>query len=239
MSQTYKVAISQSNYIPWKGYFDLIAKVDEFVLFDEVQYTKRDWRNRNIVKTKDGLQWLSIPVINKGKFSQSISEVEILDSHWCEKHWTAISHNYSKAPYFKDLKSEIEGLFQKASEMKYLSQVNFLFIKWICEYLNINTKLTWSSNFTKLKNDKNERLIEICSELRATEYISGPAAKSYLDVYEFNKQGINVKFMDYTDYPVYKQLTKDFEHSVSILDLIFNEGKNTASFMKFSKDGIR
>lgn len=225
-----KVAIVQSNYIPWKGYFDIINHVDEFILFDDVQYTRRDWRNRNRIKTPNGLVWLTIPVEVKGRYNQKINETRIANPKWAKKHWATISQNYAKAPYFKEYESLFSAFYLNLVEETYLSQVNYQFIKCINAILGITTILSWSSDYD-LVEGKNERLIELCKQAKATEYISGPAAKGYIDEELFQKENIQLTWMDYIGYPVYHQLFPPFEHGVSVLDLIFNEGPNAMKFM--------
>ncbi|MBE2986048.1 WbqC family protein [Campylobacter sp. RM12920] len=225
-----RIAILQSNYIPWKGYFDLINMVDEFIFYDDMQYTKRDWRNRNKIKTLNGLAWLSIPVEVKGKFFQKINETKISEKDWVKKHWQSISHNYSKAKYFKDYKDIFEDLYLNCSE-EYLSQINYKFITTINKILDIDTKLRWSSEF-KLIDGQTEKLIGICKECDADIYLSGPAAKDYFDEGLAEKEGIKMEWMDYSGYKEYTQLHPPFEHGVSILDLLFNEGENAKKFMK-------
>lgn len=228
-----KIAISQSNYIPWKGYFDLINMVDEFILYDDMQYTKRDWRNRNKIQTPQGLKWLSIPVEVKGKYFQKISETKISEKDWGKKHWNTIKHNYSKAKYFEEYKSIFEELFLNSNE-EYLSQINYQFIIAICKILGINTKIRWSSEF-KLIDGQTEKLLGICKDCSADIYISGPAAKDYFDEELAEREKIQVEWMDYSGYPEYIQLNQPFEHGVTILDLIFNEGTNATKFMKSFK----
>ena len=174
-----KIAIIQSNYIPWKGYFDLINMVDEFILYDDMQYTRRDWRNRNKIKTPQGLQWLTIPVEIKGKFFQKIKDTRITDKKWNIKHWRTISQNYSKAKYFKDYKDIFEELYLACDE-EYLSQINYKFITTINEILEIKTKLRWSSEF-ELVDGQTEKLLGICKDCNADIYLSGPAAKDYFN----------------------------------------------------------
>ncbi len=225
-----RIAISQSNYIPWKGYFDSINSVDEFVLYDDMQYTRRDWRNRNKIKTKDGTQWLTIPVEVKGKFFQKINETKISDPKWGQDHWNTILHNYKKAPYFEEYRKIVEAIYLNNNE-EYLSKINYLFIKTICDILGIKTALLWSSEF-ELLDERNERLIDICKKRKATDYYSGPAAKFYMDEALFAKDNITVHYFDYSGYPEYNQLHGQFDHAVSILDLIFNEGPDSFKFMK-------
>ncbi|NIY94216.1 WbqC family protein [Vibrio diazotrophicus] len=226
-----KVAISQSNYIPWKGYFDLIANVDVFVLYDDMQYTKRDWRNRNKIQTINGPQWLTIPVEVKGKYFQRINETITSDNSWRRKHWAAISQNYSKSKFFEQYRDVFASLYLNNDET-YLSKINALFIKEICLILGIDTKIISSSDFT-LGAGKSEKLLNICKALNANTYVSGPAAKNYLSEDLFEQESISVEWMDYKDYQEYTQVYQPFEHSVTVLDLIFNEGHNARKFMKY------
>ena len=228
-----KIAILQSNYIPWKGYFDLINMVDEFILYDDMQYTKRDWRNRNKIQTAQGLKWLSIPVGVKGKYFQKISETKVSEDNWGKKHWETIKHTYAKAKYFKEYKDIFEDLYLNTNE-EFLSQINYNFIVTINQILGIDTTIRWSSEFN-LVEGQTEKLLGICKDCNADVYISGPAAKDYFDEELAKKENIKVEWMDYSGYPEYKQLNEPFEHGVTILDLIFNEGPDAGQFMKSFK----
>lgn len=227
-----KIAILQSNYIPWKGYFDLINMVDEFIFYDEVQYTKNDWRNRNKIKTQQGIQWLTIPV-RQESLEQKIKDTKISDKKWNIKHWRTISQNYAKAKYFKDYKDIFEELYLTCDE-EYLSQINYKFITTINEILGIKTKLRWSSEF-ELVDGQTEKLLGICKDCNADIYLSGPAAKDYFNEELAKQENIKVEWMDYSGYKEYEQLNPPFEHGVSILDLIFNEGNRAKEFMKSFK----
>jgi hypothetical protein len=231
-----RIAISQSNYIPWKGYFDSINMVDEFILYDDMQYTRRDWRNRNKIKTKDGIKWLSIPIDVKGKYSQKICEAKISDTSWANNHWKTIYHNYHKAPFFNQYKDIFENIYLNNKE-KYLCDINFMFIGAICDILDIKVLFKLSSEFDLIEG-KTERLVDICKKRNATDYFSAPAAKSYLNESLFEQENIKVHYMDYSGYPEYGQLYDGFDHAVSILDLIFNEGPDTRKFMKSFIPGI-
>jgi len=225
-----KIAILQSNYIPWKGYFDIIKMADVFVFYDEVQYTKNDWRNRNQIKTPSGLSWLTIPVL-QNTLNQKINETLVSQFNWNMKHWNSITCNYSKAPFYKTLENEFEQLYSSI-ETQNLSEINQIFIKKIANFLKIETDIIDSTSLN-LAGDKNERLIEAVKKLNGTHYISGPSAKNYLDVKKFEAESIQVEWVDYNGYPEYSQLYGDFKHNVSILDLIFNEGSNANNFLKY------
>ena len=225
------VAISQSNYIPWRGYFDLINSVDEFILYDDMQFTKRDWRNRNTIKTSNGLLWLTIPVKVKGKFLQKINETEIDGSDWAEKHWKTIKMNYSKAPHFRELENFVQTIYEEAASKPLLTEVNVLFLNKICSFLGIRTPIRNSAEFI-LAEGKTERLVDICKQTKATKYISGPAAKEYLEEQQFFNQKIDVEWMNYNGYKSYTQLWGDYQPSVSIIDLIFNSGKNSMNLLQ-------
>jgi len=224
-----KIAILQSNYIPWKGYFDIIGSVDEFVLYDDMQYTKNDWRNRNKIKTRNGLEWITIPV-RVESLAQTIRETKIVNPLWRKQHWKTLAQNYAKAGHFKEYKDIFEELYLGATEV-YLSEINRKFILAINGLLGIATTIRCSSEFT-LAPGKSERLLELCKTLGATTYLSGPAASDYLDAAIFAEAGIAVEWMDYSGYPEYTQLFPPFEHGVSIVDLLFNEGGNAPKFMK-------
>lgn len=155
-----KIAILQSNYIPWKGYFDLINSVDEFILYDDMQYTRRDWRNRNLIKTPKGVLWLTIPVEVKGKYYQSIAEVRIDGHYWREKHWKSLVQFYARAKYFKNFCGIFERLYLE-DKSEFLSEVNYLFIKAVNEILNIQTRIRFSSEFS-FGGDKTKKILDIC-----------------------------------------------------------------------------
>ncbi len=225
-----KIAILQSNYIPWKGYFDMINMVDEFVIFDDVQYTRRDWRNRNLVKTREGIKWLTIPVNVKGNYFSKINDVTVSDNKWAVDHWRTIQQNYAKAPFFKEYKDFFEDLYLNLQEES-LSKINLLFINTINRILKINTPISFSTDFP-LNSGKNERLIAICKYCKADVYLSGPSAKEYIDESKFNEENIDVQWMDYSGYNEYPQLYEGFVHGVSILDLIFNTGPEVKKYMK-------
>ena len=227
-----KVAILQSNYIPWKGYFDLIAYVDEFILYDDMQYTRRDWRNRNQIKTPQGLQWLTIPVQVKGKFHQKIRDTQIAGTEWAAQHWKSLVQNYRPAPHFAEIANWLEALYQDPFPLN-LSDFNRRFLEAVCGYLGIKTKIKNSWDYP-LRDGKSERLAGLCQAAGAAEYVSGPAARDYLNEEVFAAQGIKVTWFDYNGYPEYHQLYGEFAHGVSILDLLFNCGPESCRYLRYA-----
>jgi hypothetical protein len=226
-----KVAIVQSNYIPWKGYFDMIAAVDEFILYDDMQFTRRDWRNRNRIKTSRGLQWLTVPVQVKGKYHQKIKETEIAGTEWAEAHWKALANNYRRARYFDEIASWLEPVYLE-QRFTHISQLNRHLIEAISEYLGIKTTITSSWNY-RLIDGKTERLADLCRQAGGTSYISGPSAKDYVDEKVFSDLGIKLTWFDYSEYPPYPQLWDGFAHGVTILDLLFNCGRCSPRYMRY------
>ena len=228
-----KVAILQSNYIPWKGYFDIIASVDEFIFYDEVQYTKNDWRNRNKIKTQNGLQWLTIPCETKGAIGneQKICDTKITDKRWAKKHWNSIQNAYAKAPFFKENRVWVEDIYKSLENEDYLCKVNYRFIFSICDYLGIKTKFSFCQDYG-LVEGKTERLVDLVKKAGGTEYLSGPAAKDYIEKSCFDNASIKLSWMDYSGYKEYPQLFPPFEHGVTILDLIFNTGKDAINYIR-------
>ncbi len=231
MKLLHSALITQSNYIPWKGYFDAIQIVENFVVYDDMQFTRRDWRNRNVIKTPSGPKWMTIPVEVKGKYNQKIKDTRIADAKWSLSHWDILKQNYKSAACFLEMAEWIEPLYKNCN-YDYLTDVNTYFIQGITDFLGIKTKIRFSSDFN-LHDDKTQRLLDICLNLHATDYCTGPTAKSYLDTQKFVDNGIKVHFLDYSDYPEYPQLYPPFDHSVTILDLIFTMGLESRKFMKF------
>lgn len=224
------VAIVQSSYIPWKGYFDLINSVDEFIVYDDQQYTRRDWRNRNRIKTGQGTVWLSIPVKVKGRYHQRIDETEVSDPSWQERHWRTIVHAYGRAPHFDMYRDRLMKLYEGCTELL-LSRINTAFLEAICELLAIRTSFVYSTKYAA-EGASTDRLVHLCRAASATSYLSGPRARAYLDESQFREAGIEVRYMDYSGYPEYEQLYPPFEHHVSIVDLLVHTGPEARRFLK-------
>jgi hypothetical protein len=227
------IAVVQSNFVPWRGYFDLIGSVDEFILFDDVQYTRRDWRNRNLIKSPKGKEWLTVPVEVKGKFEQKICETRIANASWRLDHLKALTYNYKKSPFFCEVMEFLAPIYGQI-EVTHLSVLNKSLIVAICNYLAIRTPITESSNFN-LINGKSARLVDLCLQAGATHYVSGPAARPYLSEELFRDRGVEVIWFGYDGYHEYPQQWGDFIPNLSIVDLLFNCGKNSNFFMNYLK----
>lgn len=208
----------------------MIASVDEFILYDDMQYTRRDWRNRNQIKTPQGVQWLAVPALVKGKYHQKIRETKIDGTDWAVVHWKGLVQNYRRAAHFSEIAAWLEPLYVQDS-YTHISQLNRRFIESICNYLAIKTVIKNSWDYT-LTNGKTERLADICVQAGGTEYVSGPTAKDYIDEKVFADLGIKLTWFEYADYPEYPQLWGEFTHGVTILDLLFNCGKDSSRYMR-------
>lgn len=218
-----RVGIIQSNYIPWRGYFDFIASVDLFIFHDDLQYTKNDWRNRNRIKTPSGLKWISVPV-NYRQTTQLISETKIdYSTKWWKAHINQIRENYQSAPCYAEAFSLINETL--CTELPTISELNICLIKNICRYLGIDTPMLMSSEFQP-EGSKTERLISILSKIGADTYVSGPSAEGYLDKQLLHQSNIRLEYKTY-DYAEYPQQHGPFENGVTILDLIANCGQNS------------
>ncbi len=228
---TRRIAIVQSNYIPWKGYFDMIAAVDEFILYDDVQFTKNDWRNRNKIKTPNGALWLTIPVYHS--LNDRIRDVKISQSNWNAKHWKTLQYNYTKAAAFAETKEFLGDLYARANHC-YISELNYFFILEISRFLGTNTKISFASDYS-YDGDRSMKVLSLCKAAGGDTYLSGPSAQSYLDLDLFRRAGVTVEWMDYSGYPSYRQVHGEFDHRVSIIDLILHAGKSAPDFMKYVK----
>lgn len=216
-----RVTILQSNYLPWRGYFDFFKQSDVFVIYDDVQYTKNDWRNRNLIKTPDGVQWLTVPVDDKNRIGKNllIKDVKITKNGWEDRHLKGIELNYKNAPYFGEIYDLLEKTFDEKHEL--LSDLNMSLIMKILDYIGIRCKLMRSSEMGFTELDPTERLVAICKHLGATEYYTGETAKDYLDTAKFGD--IRVLWHRYKE-KIYPQLWGEFLSRISIVDLIMNCG---------------
>ena len=222
------IGIIQPNYIPWRGYFDFINDVDVFVFLDDVQYTRQDWRNRNRVRTRGGQSiWLTVPVL--GGINQLIKDARIDTSkNWYEGHLATLTQSYGKAPYFSDYIGRLGSIFFRGYEL--LSQLTIDLTTEIAGWLGIQTQFIVASDLG-MTGVKDEKLIQIVRKLGGNSYLSGPAAKAYLQPHLWTGAGVQLRFKSYPDYPAYPQIAEPFEPAVSILDLMFMVGPRAPEYI--------
>lgn len=222
-----RLVILQSSYIPWKGYFDLIHDADLFVFYDDVQFTPRDWRSRNQIKTPDGTKWLSVPVGSKR--SRLICDVDVPNDRWQHDHYLSLKNLYSKAAHFQGYSWLLETIYKERSWGS-LSELNQFVTRLIAKELGIKTLFRDSREFCS-HGLKLEKLIDLIKETGADTYISGPSAKAYIDEERFRQEGIKLIWKDYSGYPEYPQRFPPFEHAVTVLDLLFNVGPEAPRYI--------
>ena len=231
-----KIAILQSNYIPWKGVFDMINMVDEFVFFEDVAFTKRDWRSRNKIPTPNGEIWLTVPV-NKAERGTKIKDITINhETDWQRKHYLTLSGYYKKAPFYKEYEYLLDDIY-KDHQWNSLSEMNIYITIKISTILGITTKFVNSADLNTC-GTKDDKLIEICQKLNATHYLSGPAAKDYIVDDKFKKAKLGLSYIKYDGYPNYKQLYGEFNHYVSVLDVLMNCGQEAPLFIFMGNEEV-
>ena len=227
-----KVVILQPSYIPWRGYFDQIYRADLFIFYDDVQYDKRGWRNRNQIKTPKGKQWLTIPVHSRGAQTENIpiNQIQIAwDNPWSQNHLKAIQHSYAKAPHFSRYLSLIEKFYQRRDE--FLANFTIDITVDLAHALgSTHTRFMRSSEIAGINGQKTDHLIQILQAVGATHYVSGPSARDYIEKEKFVSAGITLEYMEY-NYPAYPQLYPPFDPYVSILDLLFMTGPEASNYI--------
>ncbi len=225
-----RIGVIQSNYVPWRGYFDFIREVDLFVFYDDQQFSKGSWRNRNKIKTPAGLKWLSVPVKHE-RLSQLICDTRIeYSTDWQMNHLNQFTESYRKTPFFPDAHDLLRDAFSFRDGT--ISELNVRLVHLICAYFGIGTPMKFSKEYS-LTGEKTERLIDLFQKTGASTYLSGPSARDYLDESLFRKHGIRLEYKSY-DYPSYPQPWGAFEGTVSILDLIANCGQESKELLRSS-----
>lgn len=226
------VVILQPSYIPWRGYFDQIRRADLFVFYDDVQYDKRSWRNRNQIKTSRGKKWLTIPVYARGAQTENIpvNQIRIAwDEPWNRNHLMAVRHSYAKAPHYDQYRPLLETFYQRRGE--FLADFTIEFTIALARELGIaHTRFLRSSEIPGIDGNKTDRLVQILKSVEATHYISGPSARDYIEPEKFRAVGITLEYMEY-NYPEYPQLYPPFDPFVTILDLLFMMGPQSINYI--------
>jgi hypothetical protein len=234
-----KCVILQPSYIPWRGYFHQIYQADLFIFYDDVKYDKNGWRNRNRIKTANGVRWLTIPVNTRGLETEKIPINQVRTDWgrpWNQIHWETIRQAYGKAPYFSLYAGKLEEIYQSRPVL--LADFTIQMTITLAQMLGIeHTKFLRSSEIANLHGVKTERLIDLLTRVGATEYLSGPAAKDYIQPELFDQAGIELEYIEY-DYPAYTQLYPPFDPQVSIIDLLFMTGLDALRYI-LEKDKTR
>jgi hypothetical protein len=223
------IGILQPGYLPWLGFFEQLNRSDLFVIYDDVQYDKNGWRNRNRVKTANGVVWLTVPVLINYKEQPRICEVRIDNrTKWRKKHLETIRHNYARSPFFKEYFGIFEDAF--APEWEFLVDLDIHLIQVLAKAVGMVEKQMIRSSSLGIEGGRIERLIKICSHFGADTFYEGASGVNYIDPAEFLQQGINVSFQNY-EHPVYSQLHGEFVPYLSIVDLIFNCGPRSLEIL--------
>ena len=224
-----RVTILQPSYLPWLGFFEQMSRADKFVLLDDVQYTRRDWRNRNRIRVKESWVWLTVPVQQKRRFSQSLLETRIDNSvSWRRKHLETLRQHYCKAPFFEKYFPRCQQVYEK--DWTFLFDLCLETINLIKEEMGIETPFLRSSEM-KPSGEKTQRLVSICRELGATHYLSGESGSNYIAEEDFSSQGIALEYQNY-EHPVYPQRYTGFVPHLSAIDLLFNCGEQSLGILK-------
>lgn len=226
------VVILQPSYIPWRGYFDQIRKADLFIFYNDVQYDKHGWRNRNQIKTSQGKQWITIPVHSKGVTAGvPICDVKIdWSKPWSQNHLKALTFAYKKAPHFEACRTWLDTVFERRDE--YLADFTIWLTMDIARRIGIShTKFMNSSDIPNITGQKTDRLIQILQHVGATHYMSGASAKDYMEPAKFEEAGITFEYMQY-NYPEYPQLYPPYDPYITILDLIFMTGWDALKYLE-------
>ena len=222
------IAVMQPTYLPWIGYFGMIDMADVFIFYDDVQFVKQSWQQRNRIKTQDGWIWLVVPVFQN--FGQRINKVKINNNqNWSKKHWKSIQYNYSKAPFFNEYGGSFREIYEK--EWEYLVDLNITLIKKISEILGLDTKFMLSSELRGVEGTKTDRLINILKLIGADEYVTGPGTKAYIEPEKFKRNDIMLYWYEFK-HPSYKQLYGDFVPYLSVIDLLYNMGGESVQVIR-------
>ena len=222
-----KVAIHQPQYLPWLGYFDKLDSADVFILLDTVQFIKHEWKNRNRIRTKDGWQWLTVPIIDR--FPERLDCVEInARTDWQRKHTQALRQHYGRAPFWEPLGPELIGLLD--TPWTHLSKLNIAATNLLCQYLGIKTSCLLASSLST-REDPTGRLVDLCHAVRATTYLAGQSWPLYMDLTRFVEAGIDVQVQTY-GHPQYPQRYQPFVSHLAVIDLLFNCGPESLTILR-------
>jgi len=227
-----RITILQSNYLPWRGYFDFMAKSDEFIVYDSAQYTVNDWRNRNQVKTHDGVRWITVPVVTKGRFGQRIADAEVVDHRWVKTHRSTVAACLAKAAYGTQVLDMLGACWDAAAKTRSLHEINVALLEAIHASFGFACRLSDDTAYgidTLDALSPSAKVAELARRAGGTRYLTGPRGLDYLDVADFATRGIGIDVLDYSTLVPYPQLYGDFVDHVSVIDLLANVGAQSAA----------
>lgn len=228
------VAIHQPQYLPWLGYLDKIDRADVFVILDTVQFKKNEWQNRNRIRTAQGCQWVTVPVLHR--FGQPINEVRINPSaDWAAKHVRTIEMHYARAPHREPFLEGLRAICRRPWER--LSELNVAVLTWLLEAYGITTPLRMASEM-KLRDEPTDRLIDICRAVGGTGYLAGAGAAGYMDMPRFEASGIGLEVQDF-HHPVYPQCYEPFMPGMAAIDLLFACGGEALRILRHARQQSR
>ena len=224
------IGILQPGYLPWLGFFEQMWRSDIFVIYDDVQYDKEGWRNRNRIKSANGVQWLSVPVLFKLSDAPLIKDIKIDNkTNWRKKHLASIRQNYTKAPFFKDYIGFFEAAY--ARHWEYLLDLDMFFIAGLAQFLGMADKVIHLSSSVGVQGDRIGRLINLCRHFGVDTFYEGHSGRNYIDEELFLAQGVTVEYQSY-QHPMYNQLYGEFVPYLSVIDLLFNHGRESIAIIK-------
>jgi hypothetical protein len=229
-----RVTLLQSNYLPWRGYFDFMAKSDEFIVYDSCQYTVNDWRNRNQVKTHDGVRWITVPVITKGRFGQRIVDAEVVDQKWIKAHFSTISAALGRAEHGKPTLELLGECYAVAAKTRSLHEINVRFLEAIHSMLGFGCRITDDSDYgvdTIADLSPSAKVAELVRRAGGTRYLTGPRGLDYLEPADFSTRDIAIDVLDYATLTPYPQLYGEFVDHLSVVDLLANVGSVAPSYL--------
>lgn len=226
-----RVVVLQPSYLPWIGYFEQMIRADQFVFLDDIQFTRRDWRNRNKIRTSGGWAWLTVPVEQKNRYTQLLKEARVDNSiNWKKKHREAIRLNYSRAPFFETYYPYFESVYSK--QWEFLIDLCYETTAYLMEALNITTPTSKSSDLS-VQGRKADLILNICRKMGATHYLTGSLAHDYLSKEDFSREKIELEYQKY-NHPEYPQRYPGFVPYLSLVDILFNVGDKSRDMLTHS-----
>lgn len=227
-----RVTIHQPQFLPWLGYLDKIDQADLFIVLDTVQFKKNEWQNRNRIRTPEGWQWLTVPVLQR--FGQRIDDVRInATASWRAQQLRALEMHYARAPYRDRYLADLRKLYERPWEK--LCELNLTAIRWLLRSFGITTPVRCASEWTA-REEPTDRLVDLCAAVGATRYLAGPGAEGYMDKPRFEASGVRLELQAFR-HPLYRQVYEPFEPNLSAIDLLLMQGPDALGTLRRARTG--